>query len=130
AHLREDERTIREGVPVTTPARTIRDIAVRYGPSEAAEAGREAIARGIITRRRLTRELANDAEARSVLDLLDPIFANSAEVLPISTSRAVISRLGEVDETTRSIRERSAQAEVTRRSGSTRGAREKSLSEQ
>ncbi|MGH8544269.1 MAG: type IV toxin-antitoxin system AbiEi family antitoxin domain-containing protein, partial [Gammaproteobacteria bacterium] len=72
AHLREDERTIREGVPVTSPARTIRDIAVRYGPSEAAEAGREAIARGIITRRRLTRELANDAEARSVLDLLDP----------------------------------------------------------
>ncbi|MGH2658056.1 MAG: type IV toxin-antitoxin system AbiEi family antitoxin domain-containing protein, partial [Actinomycetota bacterium] len=31
APLREDERTTREGVPVTTPARTIRDIAVRYG---------------------------------------------------------------------------------------------------
>lgn len=70
ASLREDERTTREGVPVTTPARTIRDIAVRYGPSEAAAAGRQAIARGIITRRRLTRELAGDAEARSVLPRL------------------------------------------------------------
>lgn len=70
APLREGERSMRGGVPVTSPARTIRDVAARYGTDVAAEAAREAVARGVITRQRLARELAPDAEARGVLKQL------------------------------------------------------------
>lgn len=71
ALLREDERTTREGVPVTTPARTIRDVWSRYGPDQATRAAREALARGIVTRRRLVRELASGSEPHPVLGRLE-----------------------------------------------------------
>ena len=71
APLEEHERTRRDGVPVTTLSRTLRDVAVRHGTQEAAEAARQAIERGLISRRRLSRELAAHPETRSILDVLD-----------------------------------------------------------
>ncbi|MGH7576584.1 MAG: type IV toxin-antitoxin system AbiEi family antitoxin domain-containing protein [Longimicrobiales bacterium] len=70
APLGSGERSMRGGVPVTSPARTIRDVAARYGTDVAAEAAREAVTRGVVTRQRLVRELAADAEARGVLKQL------------------------------------------------------------
>ena len=71
APLPEDERTRRDGVPVTSPGRTIRDAAERYGAREAAEAARRALASGIITRERLHRELMMSSPGRAVQGLLD-----------------------------------------------------------
>lgn len=70
APLGKGERTMRDNVPVTSPVRTIRDMAARYGTDVAAEAARQAVTRGIITRRRLTRELTGDVEVQGVLTQL------------------------------------------------------------
>ena len=72
APLRDHERTTRNGVPVTSPGRTIRDIAARYGLDQAAQVASEAIAQGLVTRRRLIRDLSSDDTARPVLERLGP----------------------------------------------------------
>jgi predicted transcriptional regulator of viral defense system len=70
APLRDDEKTRRESVPVTSPARTIRDIAARYGAEEAVEAAVRAVETGVITRARLSKELEADADMLPLLELL------------------------------------------------------------
>ncbi len=51
---------------MTTLSRTLRDIATRYGAQDAAKAARQALERGLITRARLSRELATDPETRPI----------------------------------------------------------------
>lgn len=71
APLPHADRTSREGVPVTAVARTIADIAVRSGSRMASEAAAEALARGLVTRRRLGQALSSGAhDARAVLAAL------------------------------------------------------------
>jgi predicted transcriptional regulator of viral defense system len=67
APLQPGERGVRDGVPVTSPSRTIQDIAARYGADAATEAAEQALSRGIVTRDRLTRELAPSRERSDVL---------------------------------------------------------------
>ena len=70
APLGDDERATRNGVPVTRPGRTIRDLAVRYGPEQAARVASEAIAQGLVTRTRLVRDLSADDATYPVLERL------------------------------------------------------------
>jgi predicted transcriptional regulator of viral defense system len=70
ATLPDDERTTRNGVPVTSPVRTIRDIAARHGPEEAARVANEAVTQGLVTRTRLTRDMRTDEATHHVLERL------------------------------------------------------------
>ena len=59
-HTRPDDETIesvwREGMPVTAPARTLIDVASELQPEQAALAARQALSRGLLTRRQLEQE--------------------------------------------------------------------------
>lgn len=55
------ERTVREGVPVTTPTRTLLDLAIAAAPRTIERAVAEALARGLTTQKRLTDCLARHA---------------------------------------------------------------------
>ena len=71
APIRSDERTERDGVPVTTVARTVVDVLKRSGTPLATEAAEQALARGLVTRRSLRAALdRHDVPARSVLDTM------------------------------------------------------------
>jgi predicted transcriptional regulator of viral defense system len=59
APLGDDERTERDGVPVTTVERTIADVLVRSGADLARPAAEQALERGLVTRRRLRAALAD-----------------------------------------------------------------------
>jgi predicted transcriptional regulator of viral defense system len=70
APLDARERTVRTAVPVTTVTRTIVDVLRRSGSDLAVDAAREALDRGLVTRRRLRAALEGHGEtARPVLDL-------------------------------------------------------------
>lgn len=69
--LPERDRTSREGVPVTTPTRTIRDIWARYGTDRTVETAREFLDSGLISRRRLRRDLASDEQMRGIIGKLE-----------------------------------------------------------
>ena len=69
--LPERDRTSREGVPVTTPMRTIRDICARYGTDRTVEAAREFLDSGLISRRRLRRDLASDERLHAIIGKLE-----------------------------------------------------------
>lgn len=72
APLGDGERTEREGVPVTTVERTIADVLVRSGTDLAGPAAEQALARGLVTRRRLRAALTDlllDDPGTTLLDL-------------------------------------------------------------
>jgi predicted transcriptional regulator of viral defense system len=70
APLGDGERTERAGVPVTMVERTIVDILERSGRDVARHAAAQALARGLVTRRRLHAALADhDDLGQSLLDL-------------------------------------------------------------
>jgi predicted transcriptional regulator of viral defense system len=73
-HTRPDDESVgtiwREGVPITTPARTLVDVAVDLQPEQAALAVRQALAQGLLTRRQLEQEAARQGKTRLLHTLL------------------------------------------------------------
>ncbi len=73
-HSRPDDERVatvwREGMPVTAPARTLVDVADELQPEQAAMAARQALSRGLLTRRQLEREAARRGRTRLVETLL------------------------------------------------------------
>lgn len=72
APLDDSDRSERDGVPVTTVARTIADVFVRSGADLARPAAEQALERGLVTRRRLRAALTDlrlADPARTLLDL-------------------------------------------------------------
>ncbi len=71
APLREEEREVREGVPVTTLARTLQDVATSSDPVLMRQAVEQAVARGVMSRREL-RQLVRETPqlAPVVVDVL------------------------------------------------------------
>lgn len=67
APLSDEDRISREGVPVTTVARTIADIAERSGARMAIQAAAEAIDGGLVTRRRLRLALSGGGHDRQAV---------------------------------------------------------------
>jgi predicted transcriptional regulator of viral defense system len=65
--LRESDRTERAGVPVTSVERTIMDVLARSGEQLAGAAAEQALARGLVTRRRLAAALATHRDPGAVL---------------------------------------------------------------
>ena len=53
ASLPDDQREVRDGVPVTTIARTVQDVGVSSDPSLVRQAIQQAITRGVLSRRQL-----------------------------------------------------------------------------
>jgi predicted transcriptional regulator of viral defense system len=74
-HTRPDDESVgtvwREGMPITTPARTLVDVAVDLQPEQAAMAVQQALAQGLLTRRQLEQEAARQGKTR-VLKILLP----------------------------------------------------------
>jgi predicted transcriptional regulator of viral defense system len=74
-HTRPDDEKVatvwRDGLPITTPARTLVDVADDLQPEQAAMAVRQALTRGLLTRRQLEQEAARQGKTR-VLDTLLP----------------------------------------------------------
>jgi len=74
-HTRPDDENVatvwRAGMPITTPARTLVDVAVNLQPEQAAMAVRQALAQGLLTRRQLEQETARQGKTR-LLDTLLP----------------------------------------------------------
>jgi predicted transcriptional regulator of viral defense system len=74
-HTRPDDESVgtvwREGMPITTPARTLVDVAVDLQPEQAAMAVQQALAQGLLTRRQLEREAARQGKTH-VLKILLP----------------------------------------------------------
>lgn len=69
APIGRTERTVRDGVPVTTIERTLADVAETSDPSLTQHAAREALERGLTTRKRLGAQLQSREQARHVLDV-------------------------------------------------------------
>ncbi|HEY5057939.1 MAG TPA: type IV toxin-antitoxin system AbiEi family antitoxin domain-containing protein [Gaiellaceae bacterium] len=68
----EGLRTVwRDGMPITTPARTLVDTAGDLQPEQAAMAVQQALAQGLLTRRQLEQEAARQGKTR-VLKILLP----------------------------------------------------------
>jgi predicted transcriptional regulator of viral defense system len=74
-HTRPDDEGVgtlwRAGMPITTPARTLVDVAADLQPEQAAMAVRQALAQGLLTRRQLEQEAARQGKTR-VLKILLP----------------------------------------------------------
>jgi predicted transcriptional regulator of viral defense system len=62
--------TWEDAMPVTTPARTLVDVADRLQPEQAAMAAREALRLGLLTRRQLEQEAARQRKTRVLATLL------------------------------------------------------------
>lgn len=60
APLEEEERTVRDGVPITTVARTLADVARTSEARIVATAAEQALSRGLISARRLKKLAAGD----------------------------------------------------------------------
>ncbi len=67
APLREDERTARDGVPVTTVDRTLADVARTSEASIVATAAEQALKRGLISARRLRKGAMGDESLEGAL---------------------------------------------------------------
>src|SRR5579862_4357155 len=69
-HTRPDDATVptvwRDGLPLTTPARTLADTLDQLQPEQAAMAVRQALRRGLLTERQLTEEAARRGNTRAV----------------------------------------------------------------
>ncbi len=69
-HTRPNDEKVatvwRDGMPLTTPARTLVDVADEIQPEQAAMAARQALALGLLTRRQLEREAARRGKTRVV----------------------------------------------------------------
>lgn len=74
-HTRPDDEEVatvwRDGMPVTSPARTLVDVADELQPEQAAMAVRQALERGLLTRRQLEQEAARRGKTR-LLETLVP----------------------------------------------------------
>ena len=74
-HTRPDDEKVatvwRDGMPLTTPARTLVDVAGELQPEQAAMAARQALTLGLLTRRQLEQEAARRGKTR-VLETLFP----------------------------------------------------------
>jgi predicted transcriptional regulator of viral defense system len=74
-HTRPDDEEVgtvwRDGIPITTPARTLVDAAGDLQPEQAAMAAQQALALGLLTRRQLEQEAARQGKTR-VLKVLLP----------------------------------------------------------
>ncbi len=73
-HTRPDDEKVatvwREGMPVTSPARTLVDVADDLQPEQAAMATRQALSRGMLTRKQLEQEAARRGKTRLLETLL------------------------------------------------------------
>jgi predicted transcriptional regulator of viral defense system len=73
-HTRPDDEKVasvwREGMPVTSPARTLIDVANELQPEQAALAARQALSRGLLTRRQLQQEAARRGKPHLLETLL------------------------------------------------------------
>jgi predicted transcriptional regulator of viral defense system len=69
-HTRPDDATVptvwRDGLPLTTPARTLVDTLDQLQPEQAAMAVRQALHRGLLTERQLTEEAGRRGKAAAV----------------------------------------------------------------
>jgi predicted transcriptional regulator of viral defense system len=69
-HTRPDDEDVptvwREGLPLTTPARTLVDVVDELQPEQAALAVRQALRRGLLTERQLVEEAARRGKTRAV----------------------------------------------------------------
>jgi predicted transcriptional regulator of viral defense system len=67
-HTRPDDESVgtvwREGMPITTPARTLVDVVDDLQPEQAAMAVQQALTQGLLTRRQLEREAARQGKTR------------------------------------------------------------------
>jgi predicted transcriptional regulator of viral defense system len=74
-HTRPDDEKVntiwREGIPITTPARTLVDAADELQPEQAAMAVQQALTRGLLTRRQLEQEATHRGKTR-VLKIMLP----------------------------------------------------------
>lgn len=73
-HTRPDNEKVdtiwREGMPITTPARTLVDVADELQPEQAAMAVQQALNLGLLTRRQLEQEAARQGKTRVLKTLL------------------------------------------------------------
>jgi predicted transcriptional regulator of viral defense system len=73
-HTRPDDEKLdtiwREGMPVTTPARTLVDVADELQPEQGAMAAQQALNLGLLTRRQLEQEAARQGKTRVLKTLL------------------------------------------------------------
>ncbi len=73
-HTRPDDEKLdtiwREGMPATTPARTLVDVADELQPEQAAMAAQQALNLGLLTRRQLEEEAARQGRTRVLKTLL------------------------------------------------------------
>ncbi len=73
-HTRPDDEKVgtisREGMPATTPARTLVDVADELQPEQVAMAVQQALSLGLVTRRQLQREAARQGKTRVLKTLL------------------------------------------------------------
>lgn len=73
-HTRPDDEKVdpiwREGMPATTPARTLVDVADELQPEQVAMAVQQALNLGLLTRRQLEREAARQGKTRVLKTLL------------------------------------------------------------
>jgi predicted transcriptional regulator of viral defense system len=73
-HTRPDEETVatvwRDGMPLTTPARTLVDVADELQPEQAAMAAQQAFRLGLLTRRQLEQEATRRGKTRALETLL------------------------------------------------------------
>ncbi len=73
-HTRPDDENLptvwRDGLPITTPARTLVDVAEDIQPEQAAMAAQQALTRGLLTRRQLEQEAARQGKTRVLKTLL------------------------------------------------------------
>jgi len=69
-HTHPDEETVatvwRDGLPLTAPARTLVDVLDNLQPEQAAMAVRQALGRGLLTRRQLVQEATRRGKVRAV----------------------------------------------------------------
>jgi predicted transcriptional regulator of viral defense system len=73
-HTRPDDQKVgtvwREGMPITSPARTLVDVAGDLQPKQAAMAVQQALALGLLARRQLEQEAARQGKRRVLKALL------------------------------------------------------------
>lgn len=67
APLSKEEREVRDGVPVTTIARTLKDVAASSDPALVEQAVEQAIARGALARRQLRRIVRDSPELAPIV---------------------------------------------------------------
>jgi len=69
-HTRPDNEQVatvwRDGMPLTTPARTLVDVADELQPEQAAMAAQQALSLGLLTRRQLEQEAASRGKTRAL----------------------------------------------------------------